>query len=110
MFLEASVKSEEGEIEPDHVATSKSPSIRVQKNHPKELIIGNLNQGITIRKSNEVITNSCFVSKFEPMNVKEALTDEFWIDAMQEELNQFKRREVWDLVPRLEGINLTGTK
>jgi len=34
------------------------------------------------------------VSKIEPKNVKEALTDEFWIEAMQEELNQFKTSEV----------------
>nr|GEY08152.1 hypothetical protein [Tanacetum cinerariifolium] len=30
---------------------------------------------------------------------KEALTQSFWIKAMQEELNQFKRLEVWELVP-----------
>ncbi|WJX38809.1 hypothetical protein P8452_26432 [Trifolium repens] len=47
---------------------------------------------------------------FEPKNVKEALTDEFWIEAMQEELNQFKRSEVWDLVPRPSNMNVIGTK
>jgi len=82
------------QVEQDHVSTSKGLSIRVQKNHPQELIIGNPNQGITTRRSNKVISNSCFVSKVEPKNVKEALTDEFWIEAMQEELNQFKRSEV----------------
>jgi len=50
------------------------------------------------------------VSKIEPKNVKEALTDEFWIEAMQEELNQFKRSEVWDLVPRSEVMSVIGTK
>jgi len=29
---------------------------------------------------------------------------------MQEELNKFKISEVWDLVPRLEGLNVIGTK
>ena len=29
---------------------------------------------------------------------------------MQEELGQFKRKEVWDLVPRSEGVNVIGTK
>jgi len=29
---------------------------------------------------------------------------------MQEELNQFKRSEVWDLVPKPNGINVIGTK
>ncbi|MCI32133.1 gag-pol polyprotein [Trifolium medium] len=72
---------------------NKGPSIRIQKNHPKELIIGNPDQGVTTR-SRDMVTNSCFVSKFEPKNVKEALTDEFWINAMQEELGQFKRNEV----------------
>ncbi|MCI15184.1 gag-pol polyprotein, partial [Trifolium medium] len=95
--------------ESDNTQASKGPSIRVQKNDPKELIIGNLDQGITTR-SRDVVSNPCFVSKFEPKNVKEALTDEFWIGAMQEELNQFRRNEVWDLVPRPEGINVIGTK
>jgi hypothetical protein len=29
---------------------------------------------------------------------------------MQEELGQFKRNEVWELVPRPEGVNVIGTK
>src|SRR6266516_6124535 len=29
---------------------------------------------------------------------------------MQEELNEFKRNEVWDLVPRPKGVNIIGTK
>ncbi|WJX33335.1 hypothetical protein P8452_21550 [Trifolium repens] len=91
-------------------ATSKGPSVRVQKNHPLDLVIGNPEQGITTRRTNDVVANSCFVSLFEPKNVKEALTDEAWIEAMQEELNQFERSEVWDLVPRLEDVNVIGTK
>ena len=46
----------------------------------------------------------------EPKNIKEALLDEFWINAMQEELSQFRRNEVWNLVPRPEGTNIIGTK
>ena len=103
-------KEEIEETEQDQMSTTKGPSIRVQKNHPQDLIIGNPDQGITTRRSVGVISNSCFVSKIEPRNVKEALTDEFWIEAMQEELNQFKRSEVWDLVPRPEGMNVIGTK
>jgi len=92
------------------MSTTKGPFIRVQKNHPQDLIIGNTDQGITTRRSIGVVTNSCFVSKIEPKNVKEAMTDEFWIEAMQEELHYFKRSEVWDLVLRPEGINVIGTK
>lgn len=97
--------------EPNINQPDKKPSIRIQKMHPKELIIGDPNRGVTTRSREiEIVSNSCFVSKIEPKNVKEALTDEFWINAMQEELEQFKRNEVWELVPRPEGTNVIGTK
>ena len=38
----------------------------------------------------------------EPTKVDEALTDDGWILAMQDELNQFKKNDVWDLVPKPE--------
>ena len=69
-------ESEKEVSDTDQTPANKGPSIRVQKNHPKELIIGDLDKGITTRRSNEVVSNSCFVSKLEPKNVKEALTDE----------------------------------
>jgi len=103
-------KEEIKEAEQDQMSTTKGPSIRVQKNHPQYLIIGNPDQGITTRRSVGVIANSCFVSEIEPKNIKEALTDVFWIETMQEELNQFKMSKVWDLVPRPEGMNVIGTK
>nr|GFA00302.1 hypothetical protein [Tanacetum cinerariifolium] len=34
------------------------------------------------------------------VNYKDALTQACWIEAMQEELNKFKRLKVWELVPR----------
>nr|GFB73664.1 hypothetical protein [Tanacetum cinerariifolium] len=41
----------------------------------------------------------------EPKNVKEAMTDPAWIDSMQEELLQFKRLDVWVLVPSRDSIS-----
>ncbi|GKB09402.1 retrovirus-related pol polyprotein from transposon TNT 1-94 [Tanacetum coccineum] len=46
----------------------------------------------------------------EPKNVKEAIQDESWTMAMQEELNQFKANVVWSLVPPLENQTIIGTK
>jgi len=46
----------------------------------------------------------------EPTKVDEALTDDGWILAMQDELNQFKRNDAWDLVPKPEHKNIIGTK
>jgi hypothetical protein len=45
----------------------------------------------------------------EPFRVEEALQDPDWVLAMQEELNNFKRNEVWSLVPRPKQ-NVVGTK
>ncbi|PNY10358.1 retrotransposon-related protein, partial [Trifolium pratense] len=106
----AAQDSDMNESNTEAVKPSKGPSIRTQKNHPLDLVIGDPKQGITTRRSNDVISNACFISKIEPKNVKEALTDEYWINAMQEELTQFKRSEVWDLVPRPEDVNVIGTK
>ncbi|GJW78008.1 retrovirus-related pol polyprotein from transposon TNT 1-94 [Tanacetum coccineum] len=46
----------------------------------------------------------------EPKNVNEALTDENWIIAMQEELNQFVANDVWELVPQPNNMKIIGTK
>ncbi len=46
----------------------------------------------------------------EPATVDEALLDDGWILAMQEELNQFQRNDVWDLVPKPPQKNIIGTK
>nr|GFB58908.1 integrase, catalytic region, zinc finger, CCHC-type, peptidase aspartic, catalytic [Tanacetum cinerariifolium] len=40
-----------------------------------------------------------FLTSVEPKTYKEALTQSCWIEAMQEELNEFERLEVWELVP-----------
>ena len=46
----------------------------------------------------------------EPKTISEALTDSNWNTAMQEELNQFERSEVWQLVPRPTNKTIIGTK
>ncbi|GJR10065.1 retrovirus-related pol polyprotein from transposon TNT 1-94 [Tanacetum coccineum] len=46
----------------------------------------------------------------EPKNVNEALKDESWIIAMQEELNQFIINDVWELVPQPKNMTIIGTK
>ncbi|GJU45537.1 zf-CCHC domain-containing protein [Tanacetum coccineum] len=45
-----------------------------------------------------------------PKNVNEALKDESWIIAMQEELNQFIANNIWELVPQPKNITIIGTK
>ena len=39
----------------------------------------------------------------------EALQDVDWVNSMHEELHQFVWNDVWELVARLEGVNVIGT-
>ncbi|NAW40449.1 hypothetical protein FGF95_24425 [Salmonella sp. fj-h1] len=82
----------------------------IQRNHPVDQILGDISKGVTTRSR---LVNFCehysFVSSIEPFRVEEALLDPNWVLAMQEELNNFKRNEVWSLVPRPKQ-NVVGTK
>jgi hypothetical protein len=49
------------------------------------------------------------MSSIEPYRIEDALRDPDWVVAMQEELNNFTRNEVWHLVPR-PNQNIVGTK
>ncbi|GJV63908.1 retrovirus-related pol polyprotein from transposon TNT 1-94 [Tanacetum coccineum] len=46
----------------------------------------------------------------KPKNINEALKDESWVIAMQEELNQFISNDVWELVPNPKDMTIIGTK
>ncbi|GJX13253.1 putative ribonuclease H-like domain-containing protein, partial [Tanacetum coccineum] len=46
----------------------------------------------------------------KPKKISQALKDESWVDAMQEELMQFKIQKVWTLVDLPFGIKAIGTK
>ncbi|GJZ36112.1 retrovirus-related pol polyprotein from transposon TNT 1-94 [Tanacetum coccineum] len=50
------------------------------------------------------------VSIVEPKNIKEAMADSAWIEAMQEELHQFDRLQVWELVDKPFGKNVIKLK
>ncbi|GKA81251.1 retrovirus-related pol polyprotein from transposon TNT 1-94, partial [Tanacetum coccineum] len=51
-----------------------------------------------------------FLSEEEPKKVSEALKHPGWVDAMQDELNQFARNKVWTLVPAPYGKTIIGSK
>jgi hypothetical protein len=72
----------------------------VQRDHPVDNILGSIQRGVTTRSR---LTNSCafysFVSSLKPLSVEQALEDPDWIIATEEELNNFKRNKVWELVP-----------
>jgi hypothetical protein len=73
-------------------------------------ILGDINKGVTTHSQlAKFCEHYSLVSSIEPFRVEEALQDPDWLLAMQEELNNFKRNEVWSLVPRPKQ-NVVGTK
>nr|GEZ09504.1 putative ribonuclease H-like domain-containing protein [Tanacetum cinerariifolium] len=53
---------------------------------------------------------ACFLSQVEPKKISQALEDNSWVDAMQEELLQFQIQKVWVLVYMPFGKKANGTK
>ena len=81
------------------------------RDHPVSQIIGDISAGVQTRHQiNQNQMHSCFLSQIEPQTIKDAEQDPNWILAMQEELNQFERNKVWDLVPRPKRHPVIGTK
>ncbi|GJV12019.1 hypothetical protein Tco_1353560 [Tanacetum coccineum] len=113
---------------------SPIPTIRVHSIHPKNQIIGDPKSAVQTRgmsKKNfgehamisyiqkQRRTNhkdfqnclfACFLSQQEPTKIAQALDDESWVKAMQEELLQFKIQKVWTLVDLPYGKKAIGTK
>ncbi|GJV62879.1 retrovirus-related pol polyprotein from transposon TNT 1-94 [Tanacetum coccineum] len=103
-------KNLENDIEDETLEIDEIVNIKESRNHPLENVIGNLNQR-TLRSQAQNQSNFfCFISTIEPKNVNEALADESWIVAMQEELNQFIANDVWELVPQPRNMTIIGTK
>ncbi|GJR33941.1 retrovirus-related pol polyprotein from transposon TNT 1-94 [Tanacetum coccineum] len=77
---------------------------RIHKDHPLNQVIGDLQSATQTRNMSKGIWEE------EPKKVIHALKDPSWIEAMQEELLQFKLQEVWTLVDLPNGKRAIGTK
>nr|GEU66610.1 hypothetical protein [Tanacetum cinerariifolium] len=87
------------------ITISHIPTIRVHKDHPVTQNIGDLSSATQIRSITRVAKD-----QEEPKRVHQALKDLSWIEAMQEELLQFKMQKVWVLVDLPHGKRTIGTK
>ncbi|GJU75303.1 hypothetical protein Tco_1272373 [Tanacetum coccineum] len=78
------------------------------KDHPLKQVIREPSRPVLTLNQLQTDGDMCMyaltVSTMEPRNVKEAITDPAWIESMQEELLQFKRLDVWELVPASDNI------
>jgi hypothetical protein len=90
----------------------KTPSRRVQKNHPSDHIIGNKYVGVEARRRicSPEQTHLALSSTIEPNCFEEACKDEFWNKSMDEELDQIEKNDTLELVPRPKDKNLISIK
>ncbi|GJZ28720.1 integrase, catalytic region, zinc finger, CCHC-type containing protein [Tanacetum coccineum] len=76
------------------------------KIHPNEQVLSDPSKPIMTRCRLHTYAEMCMysltVSITEPKNIKDAMLDHSWIESMQEELNQFKRLDVWELLNVLD--------
>nr|GEW47544.1 hypothetical protein [Tanacetum cinerariifolium] len=108
-----------------NITVSPISTTSVHKDHYVTQIIGDLSSATQTRSMTRVVKDqggltqiknkdfhtcmfSCFLSQEEPKRVHQALKDPSWIEAMQEELLQFKMQKVWVLVDLPNGKRAIG--
>ncbi|GJU89047.1 putative ribonuclease H-like domain-containing protein [Tanacetum coccineum] len=108
-----------------------TPHTRIHKDHPIDHVIGDVQSSVQTRRMTSSYSElgflsaiyegkthknlhtclfACFLSQEEPKRVSKALSNPAWVEAMQEELLQFKLQKVWILVDLPKGHRAIGTK
>ncbi|GKF38096.1 putative ribonuclease H-like domain-containing protein, partial [Tanacetum coccineum] len=123
---------DESKLDLSNIATTypvpSTPNTRIHKDYSLDHVIGDMLSGIQTRRminkqgfisivyegKTHKDLHTClftfFLSQEEPKKVIQALNDSRWIEAMQEELLQFKLQQVWTLVDLPYGKMAIGTK
>ncbi|GJU43859.1 retrovirus-related pol polyprotein from transposon TNT 1-94 [Tanacetum coccineum] len=87
-----------------HLFQPQSHDYRWIRDHPLEQVCGNPTMPVQTRPQLSTDPEMCMfaltVSIVEPKNIKEETADSAWIKAMQDELHQFDRLKVWELVDK----------
>ncbi|GJW81939.1 putative ribonuclease H-like domain-containing protein [Tanacetum coccineum] len=116
---------------PNSYTVPTTPNTRIHKDHPIKNVIGDVKSSVQTRrmtrstsaqgflsavyeeKTHDTLNTclyACFLSQIEPTSIAKALSDSSWVEAMQEELLQFKLQQVWILVDLPNGKRAIGTK
>ncbi|GJQ92616.1 putative ribonuclease H-like domain-containing protein [Tanacetum coccineum] len=139
MFTSSSYDDEEPRADLTNMSSTENvnPTFtkRVKSAHPSSLIIGDIASPVQTRSRVNKSSNgesalvcyiknqrrnnhtdfhhclfACFLSQTEPRSVAQALEDPSWVEAMQEEMQQFQFQNVWILVDLPPGKRAIGTK
>ena len=97
----------EGVICPTHQKKS-----RPRTSHSEELIMGDKDAPVRTRSSFKPSKKTLLglISLIKPISIDEALLDNEWIMYMQEELDQFNKNDIWDLIHKPKGVYFIRTK
>ncbi|GJZ68731.1 retrovirus-related pol polyprotein from transposon TNT 1-94 [Tanacetum coccineum] len=102
---------------PNNVHSVNQPPEHINKwtkDHPIDNVIGDPSRPVSTRHQLQDAALFCyfdaFLSFIEPKSYKEALTESCWIEAMQEELNEFEHLKVWELVPHPDRVMIITLK
>jgi hypothetical protein len=104
---------ERGEADVEgELASRREPPRRVQVDHPASRIIGDMDECTTRSRvrNNSHFAHATFVATFQPKDIGHALSDHNWVNSMHEELENFERNQVWELVDPPPGCKPIGTK
>nr|GEW46479.1 hypothetical protein [Tanacetum cinerariifolium] len=87
---------------------------RCTKDHPISNVISDPSRSVSTRKQLKTDAMCCYFNVFltfiEPKNFKQEMTKPSVIDVVQEEIHEFERLQVWELVPCLDKVMLITLK
>jgi hypothetical protein len=104
-------QAREAEVEGEVVSRREAPR-RIQEVHPLSRIIRDVDERTTPSRSRNSshFAHAAFVASFEPKDIGHALSDANWVNSMHEELENFERNQVWELVEPPPNRHPIGTK
>ncbi|XP_052627806.1 uncharacterized protein LOC128134289 [Lactuca sativa] len=111
IFQDETPGEEQWDTKTPIIIAEENRLIKWTRNHPTDQIIGDPNLAIQTRAAS---TNEClfgaFLSTNEPKTIHSAIKDPDWVKAMQEELAEFERNDVWNLVPTPPDVTVIGSR
>nr|GEU53584.1 retrovirus-related Pol polyprotein from transposon TNT 1-94 [Tanacetum cinerariifolium] len=111
---EASSSGDASSAESTYVTQTLHHLRKWSKDHPIDNVIGNLSQPVSTRKQLAIDALWCLynsvLSKVKPKNFKSVITEDCWFQAMQDEIYEVDRLQVWEFVPQPDYVMIIALK
>nr|GEX89099.1 integrase, catalytic region, zinc finger, CCHC-type, peptidase aspartic, catalytic [Tanacetum cinerariifolium] len=111
---EASSSGDISSTESPYVSQTLHHLNKWSKDHPLDNVIGNPSRPVSTQKQLATDALWCLyssvLSKIEPKNFKSVIIEDCWFQAMQDEIHEFDRLQVWELVPQPDCVMIITLK